>query len=72
MTIEFNQNEAAAIQRVVDAALKGSGVNILQECGWLQTKLKAAVDAERENLKTYCAPSPSAVATVKPEINEQS
>lgn len=68
MTIEFNQSEASAIQRVVDAALKGSGVNILQEAGWLQTKLKAAVDESRESGPA----SPVAPATVKPEINEQS
>jgi hypothetical protein len=68
MTIEFNQSEAVAIQRVVDAALKGSGVNILQEAGWLQTKLKAAVDESRESGPA----SPVAPVTVKPEINEQS
>jgi len=63
MIIEFTKEEATAIQRVVDAALKGSGVNILQEAGWLQTKLKAAVEANRASVTPV---------TVKPEINEQS
>jgi hypothetical protein len=66
MTIEFNQLEAAAIQRVVDAALKGSGVNILVEAGFLQSKLKTAVETERQ------IEAAVKQQTVKPEINEQS
>lgn len=47
ITITLTDQEAAAVQRVVDAALKGAGINILVEAGFLQSKLKAAVEEHR-------------------------
>lgn len=49
ITLTLTESEASAVQRVVDAALKGSGVLILQEAAFLQTKLKQACDEYKQS-----------------------
>jgi len=47
MTIDLTDQEALALQRIVDAALKGGGVTVLNECGLVMAKLREAVQMQK-------------------------
>lgn len=48
IAIQLKEPELNVIYKIMDAALKGSGMAVSNECEWLKSKVKAAIEAEKK------------------------